>query len=322
MDPVELSIVIPMFNEAAGLTALFDRLRQALMPVAENYEIVCINDGSTDSTLADLLRQRETDTRVVVIDLARNFGKELALTAGLAQARGQAVIPIDADLQDPPELIESMVARWREGYDVVYARRRSRRGETRLKLASAGAFYRFINRLSEIPIPENTGDYRLMDRRVVDTLNAMPERTRFMKGLFAWAGFRQIALDFDRDPRRSGDTKWNYLKLWRHALDGITSFSSKPLKVWTYMGLSVALVAFIYMVYLITRTIFVGVDVPGYASLIVIVLFLGGVNLIGIGVLGEYIGRIFVEVKSRPLYVIRQKYGPSEDADPHGPSVT
>ncbi len=314
MNEVEISIVVPMHNEATNLDALFTRLGEVLAATTDRHEIVCVNDGSTDGTLEALLAARAVDPRIVVVDLSRNFGKEVAVTAGLDHARGQAVIPIDADLQDPPELIADMVARWREGYEVVYARRRSRRGETWFKLATAGLFYRFINRFSEVPIPDNCGDYRLLDRKVVDVVRAMPERVRFNKGLFAWAGFRQTTIEFDRDPRLAGQTSWNYVKLWRLAIDGITSFSAFPLKVWTYVGVVVAFLSFVYGTVLILRTIVLGVDVPGYASLIVIVLFLGGSNLIGIGVLGEYIGRIFDEVKRRPLYVLRDVHGPDTDA--------
>jgi glycosyltransferase involved in cell wall biosynthesis len=302
-----------MHDEETNVAALFERLGGALSGITADYEIVCVNDGSSDGTLAALLAARAADPRVVVVDLARNFGKELALTAGLDHARGRAVIPIDADLQDPPELIARMVARWREGYEVVYAHRRSRDGEDWLKLTTARLFYRVINRCSEVPIPDDCGDYRLLDRRVVDVVRSMPERVRFNKGLFAWAGFRQTSVDFDRDPRAAGRSNWSYLKLWRLAIDGITSFSAVPLKVWTYVGIVVALLAFVYGTVLIARTIVLGVDVPGYASLIVIVLFLGGANLIGIGILGEYIGRIFDEVKQRPLYVLREVHGPDRD---------
>lgn len=306
-----LSIVVPMYNEASGLDVLFERLEGVLHALGNSYEIVCVNDGSADDTLERLLRHRARNPRILVIDLARNFGKEQALTAGLDHARGEAVIPIDADLQDPPELIGQMVEKWREGFEVVYAKRKSRRGESRLKLASAGMFYKVMNSMSDTPIPQNTGDYRLMDRRVIDALRLLPERTRFMKGLFAWVGFRQIAVEFDRDPRAVGATKWNYVKLWRFALDGITSFSSFPLRFLGYFGSAIAAAAFVYMSFLIIRVSAYGVDVPGYASLLVVVLFLGGINLLAIGVLGEYIGRIFLEVKQRPTYIVRQVH----DAD-------
>ncbi len=313
MQDIEISVVVPMYNEESNLASLFSRLQAVLHGVTDSYEIVCVNDGSSDGTLERLLEISQRDPRVIVVDLARNFGKEIALTAGLDHARGRAVIPIDADLQDPPELIADFVQKWREGYEVVYAQRRTRKGETLVKLASANLFYRTINKMTEIRIPHNTGDYRLLDRRVVEVLRQMPERTRFMKGLFAWVGFRQLAVEFDRDPRLSGQTKWNYIKLWRLALDGITSFTSVPLKIWSYLGGVIALIAFVYMLFLVLRTTIFGVDVPGYASIMVIVLFLGGIQLLGIGILGEYIGRIFDEVKRRPMYVVKALYPPDRD---------
>lgn len=304
----EISIVVPMYNEAANLDALFARLNHVLHSITPDYEIVCVNDGSEDDTLSRLLTARYSDERIVVIDLARNFGKDLALTAGLDYARGHAVIPIDSDLQDPPELIPKMIKLWREGYEVVYAQRRSRAGETPLKLLTAGAFYKIMNRWSDVHIPENAGDYRLLDQRVVAVLRDLPERTRFMKGLFAWVGFRQAAVHFDREPRQAGRTKWNYFKLWRFALDGITSFTTAPLRVWTFLGGAIAIAAFVYLLFLFARTIMFGVDVPGYASLMVIILLFGGLHLLGIGILGEYIGRIFLETKQRPMYVVRRVY--------------
>jgi len=306
MASVTLSIVVPMYNESEGIDVLFERLTAVLVETGLDYEVVCVNDGSADDTLERLTAIAARDPHVVVVDLARNFGKEPALTAGIDHARGEAVIPIDADLQDPPELILEMVAKWREGFDVVYAKRRARRGESFAKLASANLFYRTINAMSDIPIPENTGDYRLMDRRVVDALKQLPERTRFMKGLFAWVGFRQTSVEFDRDPRAAGETKWNYSRLWRFALDGITSFSSFPLRFLSYFGLLIAAAAFGYMTFLIVDVITHGKDVPGYASLIVVVLFLGGLQMLALGTLGEYIGRIFVEVKQRPTYIVRE----------------
>lgn len=306
---VELSVVAPMYNEAANLDRFFERLVPVLDGLGSSYEIVCVNDGSSDETLSRLLEHRRRAPAITVIDLARNFGKEIALSAGLEHARGAAVVPIDADLQDPPELIAELVARWREGYDVVYATRRSRRGEGWLKRLTANAFYRVLDRLTEIPIPRDTGDFRLLDRRVVDALIRLPERTRFMKGLFAWVGFRQTAVLYDRQPRHAGTTKWNYWRLWNLAIDGITSFSSIPLKVWGYVGLVLSLLAFLYAAFLVLRTLAFGIDVPGYASLMVVILFLGGMQLITLGVIGEYLGRIYTEVKGRPLYLVRERYG-------------
>jgi glycosyltransferase involved in cell wall biosynthesis len=312
MDPVmstpEISIVIPMYNESGNLESLFAQITEVMGGITREYELVCVNDGSSDDTLDQLLRHRERDPRIVVIDLARNFGKDIALSAGLEYSRGEAVIPMDADLQDPPDLIADFVAKWREGYEVVYAQRRTRQGETAFKLASANLFYKVLNRLSDTPIPPNTGDFRLMDRRVVDALCRLPERTRFMKGLFAWVGFRQTAIRFDREPRLAGRSKWNYLKLWRFALDGIASFSTTPLKIWGYLGGVIAFCSFLYLLFLLGRTLLHGTDVPGYASLMVVVLFLGGIQLLGIGILGEYVGRIFTETKQRPLYLVRSLY--------------
>lgn len=306
MQTAELSLVVPMYNESECVEEFFASVLPVLGRVAASYEIVCVNDGSTDDTLDRLRAMQHEIPSLVIVDLARNFGKEAALSAGLDHARGDAVIPIDADLQDPPALIEDFVRLWREGYDVVYAQRRARKGESLVKLKSAEYFYRALNRLSDVRIPQNTGDYRLMDRRVVEALRQLPERTRFMKGMFAWVGHRQIAVQFDRDPRHLGTTKWNYAALWRLAIDGITSFSSRPLKIWTYLGLGVAGLSILYAILLIARVLISGIDVPGYASLIVVVLMLGGLQMIGIGILGEYIGRIFEEVKQRPVYLVRE----------------
>jgi glycosyltransferase involved in cell wall biosynthesis len=308
-DGPELSIVVPCYNEAANLDTLINRLRGAVDPLNLTYEIICVNDGSRDDTLAGLIAHHQRDPRVKVVNLARNFGKEVALTAGLDYSAGAAVVPIDADLQDPPEIIGELVAKWREGYDVVYATRRSRSGETWLKKFTAYSFYRLIGHLSTIDIPPNTGDFRLMDRRVVEALQQLPERTRFMKGLFAWVGFRQTSVLFDRAERHRGQTTWNYWKLWNFALEGITSFSSFPLKIWSYVGLFFSSLAFIYGSFLIIRTLILGIDVAGYASLMVTLLFLGGIQLISLGVIGEYISRIYEEVKGRPLYLVRDIYG-------------
>jgi glycosyltransferase involved in cell wall biosynthesis len=308
-DPVEVSIVVPVYNEEENLDVLFTRLLTVLDALGTSYEIVCVNDGSRDNTLKGLIAYHDRYPRIKVVNLSRNFGKDIALTAGIDHARGMAVIPIDADLQDPPELIAEMVNKWREGYDVVYASRRVRLGESWFKRFTAGSFYRVMNRLSNFPIPPNTGDFRLLDRRVVESIQKMPERNRFMKGLFAWVGYKQTAILFDREPRYQGQTKWNYWKLWNFALDGITSFSLVPLKVWTYVGLSIAFPSLLYAIYLIVRTIVFGIDVPGYASIMVSVLFLGGIQLLTLGIIGEYIGRVYEEVKGRPLYLVRDRYG-------------
>ncbi|WP_017306160.1 glycosyltransferase family 2 protein [Spirulina subsalsa] len=315
-DAVTLSIVVPIYNEESNLDALFNRLETVLENLNLSYEMICVNDGSRDNSLQGLIAHHQRNPRIKIINLSRNFGKEIALTAGLDHTTGQAVIPIDSDLQDPPELIGELVAQWRAGYDVVYATRRSRQGETKLKKLTATLFYRTIGKMSNIAIPPNTGDFRLLDRRVVEALKTLPERTRFMKGLFTWVGYKQTAVYFDREPRFQGKTTWNYWKLWNFALDGIISFSSLPLKVWSYMGLAVSIFAFFYAVFLIIRTLMLGVDVPGYASTIVSVLFLGGIQLISLGVIGEYLGRIYEEVKGRPLYLVRDIYGLEAKDDP------
>ncbi|QWR78979.1 glycosyltransferase family 2 protein [Candidatus Magnetomonas plexicatena] len=310
----EISIVVPMYNESSNVTVFFQRLVPILESTALSYEIICINDGSSDDTLLRLNEERQNNPAIAIIDLSRNFGKELALTAGLNYSRGNAVIPIDSDLQDPPELITSMIAKWREGYDVVYAVRSSRSGESFMKRLTAKMFYKTINYITDIDIPRDTGDFRLLDRRVVDVLNRIPENTRFMKGLFAWVGFKQTGIFFDRDPRFSGKTKWSYWKLWNLAIDGITLFSATPLKVWTYAGFSIALFSLMFAVYIIIKTLVKGIDVPGYASIMVTVLFIGGIQLLSVGIMGEYIGRIYTEAKRRPLYIVNKVYGIDKDS--------
>jgi polyisoprenyl-phosphate glycosyltransferase len=307
--PVELSVVVPVHNEAANLERLFGRLLPVLDRLNLTYEIVCIDDGSTDSSVAGLLEMRERVPGLKLLSLSRNFGKDVALSAGFDYTRGAAVVPIDADLQDPPELIEQMVAKWREGFDVVYATRRRRDGESLTKRATAKYFYRIFDRITDIPIPHDTGDFRLLDRRVVDVLVSLPERTRFMKGLFAWVGFRQTAILYDREPRHAGQTKWNYWRLWNFAIDAVTSFSSLPLKIWSYLGLVVSLFAFLYAIFLAGLKIIRGIDLPGYPSLMVAVLFFGGVQLITLGIIGEYLARMYNEVKGRPLYLVRDAWG-------------
>ncbi len=305
----ELSIVIPCKNEADNLEHLFERLRRTLDPLQLSYELVCINDGSQDDTLEKLIAFHQGDPRIKVVNLSRCFGKEIALTAGIDHASGKAVIPIDADLQDPPELIPEMLQQWRQGYQVVYAVRRSRQGESWLKRFTANSFYHVIDQLSQVRIPRNTGDFRLLDRLVVEAIKQMRERTRFMKGIFAWVGYRQTAIFYDRAPRFRGKTQWNYWRLWNLAVEGITSFSSWPLRVWSYLGLGISLLALLYGLFLIIRTLLFGSDVPGYASLAVMMLFLGGIQLISLGVIGEYLGRIFEEVKGRPLYLVQGAFG-------------
>lgn len=305
----ELSIVVPLYNEELNIDYLFERLELVLKELRTSYEIVCVNDGSKDNTLKYLIAHHYRNPAIKVVNLSRNFGKEIALTAGIDHAVGAAVIPIDADLQDPPELIGELIDKWREGYDVVYATRRSRQGESWLKRFTAKAFYSTIGSMSHVPIPSNTGDFRLLDRKVVEALKQLPERTRFMKGLFAWVGFKQTSVMFDRHPRLKGKTTWNYWRLWNFAIDGITSFSLLPLKVWGYVGFCISLISFIYASFLVIRTLIYGVDWPGYASLMVAILFLGGIQLLTLGIIGEYLGRVYEEVKRRPLYLVREFYG-------------
>lgn len=305
---LELSIVVPLYCEESNIDYLFERLETVAADLGVTYEIVCVDDGSKDSTLLRLIGHHHRNPAIKVVALTRNFGKELALTAGLDHSQGQAVVPIDADLQDPPECIGALMEKWREGYDVVYAKRNNREGETWFKTFSARGFYRVIGRMSQVPIPQDTGDFRLMDRRVVDALKQLPERTRFMKGLFAWVGHKQTFITYDRDPRHSGNTKWNYWKLWNFAIDGIVSFSSTPLRVWSYLGLGISAISFVYASFLVIRTLILGIDLPGYASLMVAILFLGGIQLVSLGIIGEYLGRVYEEVKQRPLYLVRKFY--------------
>jgi polyisoprenyl-phosphate glycosyltransferase len=312
-DDLVISVVVPMYNEEANIGAFYERVKLALDDIGASWELVCINDGSSDNTLANLIVLHSADSRVKVINLSRNFGKEVALTAGLNHAAGQAVIPIDADLQDPPEMICELVKKWREGFDVVNATRSSRQGESWFKRTTANLFYRWLDQMTNINIPRNTGDFRLLSRPAINALLQIPERTRFMKGLFAWVGFTQATVYYERHPRFAGKTKWNYWRLWNFALDGITSFSSMPLKIWSYIGLLLALLSLSYASFLIARTAIYGRDVPGYASIMVAVLFLGGIQLITLGVIGEYLGRVYEEVKRRPLYIIRDSYGIEKD---------
>ena len=304
-DHPEVSLIVPCHNEAENLSALYGRVLAVMEQTGKPWEMVCINDGSKDDTLEQLLALNQKDPRIVVIDLSRNFGKEAALTAGLDHARGDCAIPLDADLQDPPELIPELLAKWHEGFDVVNAVRLSRDGESWLKRASAHAFYRIINRMSDVDIPEDTGDFRLLSRPVLEAIRMLPERRRFMKGLFAWVGFRTASVHYHREPRYAGKTKWNYWRLWNFAVEGITSFSQVPLQLAAHLGLIVSALAFLYAVYLVIGTLVYGNPVKGYPSMMATLLFLGGVQLIALGVIGEYLGRIYEETKGRPVYLVR-----------------
>lgn len=303
-----ISVIIPCFNEQETINKCHEELCIATSAIKEHvFDFIYINDGSKDKTLETLRALQEKDPRIQVISFSRNFGKEIAVTAGLDYSEGDAVIIIDADLQDPPSLIAELAAPWREeGYDVVYAQRVSRSGESWLKKATAHAFYYFINMISRVEIPRNTGDYRLMSRRAVDELLKLREHHRFMKGLFAWVGFKTKAVQYHRHPRYAGRTKWNYISLWNLSLEGITGFSLAPLKIATCAGVLISLFSFMYGGYIIMSTLLTGSDVPGYPSLMVMVTFLSGIQLLTIGILGEYVGRIFNEVKQRPLYIVQE----------------
>jgi glycosyltransferase involved in cell wall biosynthesis len=306
--PKLLSIVCPAFNESENLATFVASVEAAMRAIAQPYEIVFVNDGSDDSTLALMTRLRKTHGRIAIVDLSRNFGKEIATTAGLDLAKGDAVVVIDADLQDPPEIIAELIAGWREGYDVVYARRRERHGDGPVKRLTASLFYKLIHRIGAVDVPENVGDFRLMSRKAVDAVCSLREHHRFMKGIFAWIGFPAKEVLYDRAPRAGGTTKWNYWRLWNLSIEGITSSTLAPLKVSTYFGFATALTAFLAGAFFIIKTLFFGDPVPGFPTLVVIVLFLGGIQLMVLGVIGEYLGRVFNETKQRPLYFATEIY--------------
>lgn len=308
-ETVTLSVVVPLYNEEGNVAPLLDRITGILdrLPEMPTYEIILVNDGSGDGTLAQIRSEMARRPNITLVNLSRNFGHQLAATAGLDVTRGEAVVLMDGDLQDPPELIAQFVERWRAGYDVVYAVRRTRKGESAFKLFTARMFYRTIKRLTNVSIPVDTGDFRLMSRRVVNALKHSRERHRFLRGMVSWVGFNQTGVEYDRDERHSGVTKYPLSKMFKFAVDGITSFSDAPLRFASYLGFSASTVAFVYALWIIAFKIF-NLNPPtytrGWASTIVAVLFLGGVQLIGIGILGEYIGRIYDEVKARPLYLV------------------
>lgn len=311
---VRLSLVIPTFNEEKTIHTFVHRVNQVFTenPSIE-IEFVFVNDGSTDATLHAMLSAQQEDQRIRIIDLSRNFGKEAALTAGIYAAQGDIVVPIDVDLQDPPELIPLMIEKWREGYEVVLAKRSDRTSDSFAKRASAGWFYRVHNMIANPKLPENVGDFRLIDRCVVEAIKELPESHRFMKGLFAWVGFKTTSVDYNRPSRSQGESKFDGWKLWNFALEGITSFSSEPLRIWTYLGFTVSLASFAFGLFIALRVVLYGVDVPGYASIMVAVMFLGGLQLIGIGVIGEYLGRTYIESKRRPTYIVRRLYESEQD---------
>jgi glycosyltransferase involved in cell wall biosynthesis len=305
-----LSIVAPAYNEERNLPAFLAAVVPVLEAIGEPFEIIFVDDGSRDGTLGMLAAAASQDPRVKVISLARNFGKDVALSAGLAHASGQAVIPIDCDLQHPPELISHFVARWREGFDMVIGVRTKRDEEGWLRRNLSRTYYKVMQSMTSVEIPPNAGDFRLLDRKILDVINQMPERHRFMKGIFAWPGFKVASIEFQAN-RRAHEThsRWSFFKLWRFALDGLFSFSTAPLKLWTYIGALAAGGAFIYLIITLIQKLFFGIAVPGYASLLIVLLFFNGLLLVSNGIQGEYIARIFEEVKGRPLYVVGKTFG-------------
>jgi polyisoprenyl-phosphate glycosyltransferase len=301
----ELGIVVPLFNEEGNVAELVRRIHGILaaLPGSPSFEMCFVNDGSSDGTLALLERIAHDYPSVVIVNLSRNFGHQIAATAGLDVARGDAVVLMDGDLQDPPELIADFVDKWREGYDVVYAVRRTRRGESLFKLVTAKVFYRVIKAMTNVSIPVDTGDFRLMSRRVIDALSRTRERHRFLRGLVSWVGYRQVGIPYDRAERHSGSTKYPFSKMLKFAIDGITSFSQIPLRLSTYLGFATSTFAFLYALVVLALQ-FAHLNFPGYTSTMVAILFIGGIQLVGIGILGEYVGRIYDEIKARPLYLI------------------
>jgi len=306
---LRVSLIVPVYNEEASIGIFLKAIDAVFVDLQDiDPEIVFVNDGSDDGTLHLLVDAHRTRQDVVVVDLSRNFGKEAALSAGIDIATGDALVPMDVDLQDPPELIPRMIETWLSGFEVVLAKRRSRSTDSLAKRLSSGIFYRVHNAIAEPRIPDNVGDFRLMDRVVADALGQLPESRRFMKGLFAWVGFRTTVLEYDRVERAAGSSKFNGWKLWNFAVEGFTGFSTAPLRVWTYLGIAVSILAFVYAAMLMVRTLFFGVDVPGYASTMVAIAIFGGLQLTGIGVIGEYLGRAYIEAKRRPVYLIRRTY--------------
>jgi len=298
---IKLSLVVPVFNESETVGLFLERIKQVFGKIDTiSLDIVFINDGSSDDTLERLIELQKNNPFLRIVDLSRNFGKEAALTAGLKVASGQVIVPIDVDLQDPPELILQMLEKWQEGFDVVLGKRINRESDSWAKQKSATWFYRIHNIISTPQVPENVGDFRLMDRAVVDAVNELPESRRFMKGLFSWVGFRTVAVEYSRPERVAGTTKFNGWRLWNFALEGVTSFSTAPLRIWTYLGGVVAITSFFFAIFMVLKVLIYGKDVPGYASVVVAVSFLGGLQLIGIGVIGEYLGRAYIRIKTSP----------------------
>lgn len=310
----DLSIIVSVYNEEAGLAHFFAALMQEMQQLKTySYEIVCVDDGSMDDSYKILCQYAKKYKNIKVIKFSRNFGKEYGMMAGLKYCSGRAAIPMDVDLQDPPSLIKKFVQKWEQGYDMVYGIRSDRNSDTWLKRTTAKLFYKIYNLMTRSPIPYNAGDYRLLDRKVINAILSLKERNVFMKGVFGWTGFRSIGIKYVREKRYAGQSKWNYWKLWNFALDGITASTTLPLRIWTYLGTLLSLTGMLYAFYIIARTFIRGVDVPGYASLLVFILVLGGIQMIILGIIGEYIGRIFVEVKNRPLYIVEEKVNMSDE---------
>lgn len=319
----QLTVVVPAYNEASGLAAFHQRLSAVLDGLGMDCRVLYVDDGSRDGTWEAIESLIANDGRVDALRLSRNFGKEAAMTAGLDHCDADAVVVIDADLQDPPELIPQLVAEWRDGHDVVYATRDARDGESRFKRFTAAAFYRAMERLSDTAIPRDTGDFRLLSRRAVEALRQLRERQRFMKGLFAWIGYRQAAVHYHRQPRANGHSKWSYWRLWNLAVEGITSFSAAPLKLATWLGLGSACLAFVYGIYVFVKALIWGDPVQGYPTLMLVILLLGGVQLLALGVIGEYLGRLYAESKQRPLYFVERRHvnASGQPVSPNSPST-
>lgn len=312
-----ITILVPAYNEEEVLDMLYERLKTIMNQNTKyDFEILLVNDGSKDGTFEIMQELRKKDKRVCYLNLSRNFGKETAMIAGLDYCNGDAVVIIDADLQDPPELIPEMIKYWEEGYDDVYAKRKSRKGESWLKKYTSKMYYKVLQSFTKIEIQKDTGDFRLLDRRCIEALKSIRESQRYTKGLFSWIGYNKKELLYDRDPRAAGKTKWNYKKLIDLSIDGITSFTTSPLRWAALIGCGVSVIGFVYMLYIIIKTIVTGIDVPGYASLMVVILFLGGIQLIFLGIIGEYLGRTFNESKHRPLYFI-ERYNETKETNEH-----
>ena len=311
---VDVSIIVSMYNEEDSLDLFFNKINDVIEENSKyNFEIICIDDGSVDSTYDKLVKYAKKDKKVKIIKFSRNFGKEYGMMAGFKFCNGKCAIPIDVDLQDPPSLISKFIKKWEEGYDMVYGIRIDRKSDTLLKRLTAKMFYKIYNLLTKSPIPYNAGDYRLIDKKIINAILSLNEKNIFMKGIFGWTGFKSVGIEYVREKRSAGISKWNYWKLWNFALDGITASTTFPLRVWSYLGGILSLSGMLYAFYIILRTVIKGVDVPGYASLLVFILLLGGIQMIILGILGEYIGRIFIEVKNRPIYIVENKVNFDEE---------